>query len=293
MGKRKKNDNTQKTLLTMSKKDAEERLNKQIEMGNQIRNSQPRFEKEINDLENQENIWSEFNFELLKRMFNTTEIAEEYRHAYSGGQVVPYDPFGGSSFPVMKRNFYSRIETKQNKLESIKERLELIPEATSEVLPSFTHKESKVIDSRKVFIVHGHDEETKQSVARFIEKLDLEAVILHEQPNKGRTIINKFEDYAKVGFAVVLLTPDDVGSSKSEQSELKSRARQNVIFELGFFIGLLGAERVSALCKGEIELPSDYQGVLWIQMNSSTNWQFKLAKELKAVGFDIDLNKLI
>ncbi|MEE8356570.1 MAG: nucleotide-binding protein, partial [Anaerolineales bacterium] len=103
-------------------------------------------------------------------------------------------------------------------------------------------------DSKKIFIVHGRDEEAKDSLARFLEKLGLEVIILHEQPNQGRTIIEKFEDYSDVGFAVVLLTPDDIGG-RANDLELLPRARQNVVFELGFFIGALGRERVCALHK--------------------------------------------
>jgi predicted nucleotide-binding protein len=134
-------------------------------------------------------------------------------------------------------------------------------------------------------------------VARFLERLGTEVVILHEQPNGGRTIIEKFEDYSDVRYAVVLLTPDDVGASQNDLDDLLPRARQNVIFELGFFIGALGRERVCALHKGdlqgEIEIPSDFSGVIWIRMDSEGAWQFKLAREIKAAGFLIDLNRLV
>ena len=104
--------------------------------------------------------------------------------------------------------------------------------------------------TNQVFVIHGHDESARESVARFLEKLELEPIILHEQPNKGRTIIEKFEDYADVRFAVVLLTPDDVGAVKDRADDLRPRARQNVVFEFGFFIGKLGRERVCALGEG-------------------------------------------
>lgn len=146
--------------------------------------------------------------------------------------------------------------------------------------------------SRRVFIVHGRGEEAKQSVARCLEKLELEAIILHEQPNQGRTIIEKFEDYMDVGFAVVLLTPDDVGAAKDE-GDLKPRARQNVIFELGFFIGKLGRQRVCALHKGDVEIPSDFAGVLWVPMDPGGAWRFTLGREMKAAELDVDLNKLV
>jgi predicted nucleotide-binding protein len=143
-----------------------------------------------------------------------------------------------------------------------------------------------------VFIVHGHDEGPRESVARFIEKLGLEAVILHERPNKGRAIITKFrEEAAGVGFAVVLMTPDDLGKGK-EEADLKPRARQNVIFELGFFIGALRPEHVAALVKGDIDLPSDYDGVVYIAMDNE-DWRTKLAKELETAHYEIDWNKVM
>lgn len=145
--------------------------------------------------------------------------------------------------------------------------------------------------SNRIFIVHGHDGAARDSVALCIERLGLEAVILHERPDRGRTIIEKFEQYSDVGFAVVLLTPDDLGRAKDED-ELKPRARQNVIFELGFFIGKLARDKVCALYKGDVEILSDYQGVLWKSMEGD-GWRFDLVRELKAAGFDVDANKLL
>lgn len=143
--------------------------------------------------------------------------------------------------------------------------------------------------SNKVFIVHGHDDGARQSVARFLEKLGFEPVILQEQANRGRTIIEKFEEHGDVGFAVVLLTPDDEGRAKG--GELQPRARQNVVLELGYFIGRLGRHRVCALKSGDLELPSDYQGVLWETMDAGGGWRLSLARELKAAGHEVDLNK--
>jgi hypothetical protein len=142
----------------------------------------------------------------------------------------------------------------------------------------------------EVFIVHGHDEGVRETVARFIEGLGLKAVILHERPNKGRTIITKFrEEAANVGFAVVLMTPDDHGNKAGEAS--RPRARQNVVFELGFFIGSLGADKVAALLKGQLDKPSDFEGVVFISLDN-TNWKVALAKELEAANFSIDWRRV-
>lgn len=147
--------------------------------------------------------------------------------------------------------------------------------------------------SNKVFVVHGRDGGTKETVARFLETLDLEPVILHEQPNEGRTIIEKFEEHAQVGFAVVLLTPDDSCRLQDDEGNFKPRARQNVIFEFGYFIGKLGRERVCAFTKGNVEIPSDYDGVVYIPLDGSGGWKTTLTKELKNVGFDVDANKAL
>ena len=140
--------------------------------------------------------------------------------------------------------------------------------------------------------MHGQDEAAKHAIARFVEKFNLKATILDEQASKGQTIIDKFEEHAdKAGFAIVLLTPDDV-APKGQIDELKGRARQNVILELGYFLCGLGRERVCVLYKEGVELPSDIQGIVYVPMNKSDEWQLKLAKEMQQAGLLIDLNKL-
>lgn len=145
--------------------------------------------------------------------------------------------------------------------------------------------------SKKVFIVHGHDEAGRESVARFLERMGLEAIILHEQANQGRTVIEKVVAHSDVGFAVVLLTPDDEGCIKGGTPE--PRARQNVLLELGYFIGRLGRERVCALKSGELEIPSDFAGVVWESMDRNGGWKQSLARELDAAGYNIDWNKVM
>jgi predicted nucleotide-binding protein len=143
-----------------------------------------------------------------------------------------------------------------------------------------------------VFVVHGHDEAPKQTVARFLEHLGLNPIILHEQSNRGRTVIEKFEHHAEVQFAIVLLSPDDVGRLANEDdSALKSRARQNVIFEMGYFIGRIGRSHVFPLKAGNVEIPSDYAGVVYTDMDARGAWKAELVRELKSVGFAIDANK--
>ena len=142
--------------------------------------------------------------------------------------------------------------------------------------------------SREVFLVHGKDDGAKETVARYLEQLGLEPIVLHEQPNQGRTIIEKFEQYAQVGFAVVLLTPDDEFSPPEQGGSIRFRARQNVILELGFFLGILGREKTLALHKGKLELPSDYDGVLYIPLDEGEGWKLQLVQELLAAGLEFD-----
>lgn len=150
------------------------------------------------------------------------------------------------------------------------------------------------IKSNRIFVVHGHDSLAKTDVARTLERLGLEAIILHEQPNEGKTIIEKFErDATQVSFAVVILTPDDMGFPLNKPDEQKPRARQNVILELGYFTGALGRSNICVLFKGEIEVPSDYLGVVYLSMDDGGAWRFNLAKELRQAGISADLNKLV
>jgi predicted nucleotide-binding protein len=147
-------------------------------------------------------------------------------------------------------------------------------------------------DLRRVFIVHGHDEAPRETVARFIATIGLEPVILHEQANRGMTIPEKLIAYGNVGFAVILLTPDDLGRAK-DASEESPRARQNVILELGYFVGRLGRDRVCGLLKGELEIPSDYLGVAYTTLDEGGGWRQELARELQAAGYEIDWNKVM
>lgn len=144
--------------------------------------------------------------------------------------------------------------------------------------------------TKKVFVVHGHDEHMKSDVARFLEKLELKVTILHEQPNAGQTIIEKFEKHSDAAFAVILLSPDDVGGPKSNVDQMQPRARQNVVFEMGFFVGRLGRKNVCVLRRETVEEPSDISGVIYIPFEGNL-WKSSLIAELKQAGLDVDANK--
>lgn len=147
--------------------------------------------------------------------------------------------------------------------------------------------------SDKVFVVHGHDNGAKQEMARTLEKGGFEAIILHEQPDPGKTVIEKIERYSEVGFAVVLYTECDLGRDKTlPKEDEKYRARQNVVFEHGYLIGKLGRDRVCALVKGNVETPGDINGVVYIPMDAAGAWKIQLAKNMKDVGLAVDMNTL-
>lgn len=281
--------------LIIPRAEGEERLKKQLENGREIRNrkgwaSVVAIDKALAD----GRIWHAVNKELLSQMFDTDSIAREYDWA-----VPVKRPAGAQEgSPAAKVNeLYVTLDTRLEKLESILKRLPHIPEPTTggavaaaTVSPRSTQTVSAA--SRKIFVVHGHDDAAKEAVARILERLDLKPVILHEQPNAGRTLIEKFEAYSDVGFAVVILTPDDVAYSKTKPEEIRDRPRQNVILELGFFIGKLGRARVCPMYKEGVELPADYDGVVYVALDAPGAWHLKLAREIKESGIDVDFNKL-
>lgn len=149
----------------------------------------------------------------------------------------------------------------------------------------------KTVAQTRVFIVHGHDTNRREAVARLVEKLGFKAVVLADQPDQGRTIIEKFEAHSDVDYAIVLMTPDDVGGARGGRSQ--PRARQNVVLELGFFIGLLKRHKVLALVAGDLETPSDISGVLYVPWDEAGAWKQRVAREMLAAGLPVDMNRLV
>lgn len=145
--------------------------------------------------------------------------------------------------------------------------------------------------SKRIFIVHGHDAASKEELARMLEKLGLIPVILHEQPQKGRVLIEKLEDHTSdVEYAFILLTPDDIGSQKDvKPEEGKPRARQNVIFEFGYLMGKLGRDRICCLYTGHVELPTDLEGIVYVPFDKSVHEAYeKIVTELRAAGYQLN-----
>ncbi len=181
----------------------------------------------------------------------------------------------------------------RNIIDNIIDEHNLDKEINNSIFKSDKKKPGAKEHTSDIFIIHGRDNEMKETVSRIIEKLGLEPIILHECEDKGRTIIEKFEYIAKnSGFAVALLSPDDVYLDNGTE---KLRARQNVIFELGYFTGILGRERTFVLFKNEnnFDMMSDYQGVIYTEFDQSGAWRFKLVKELKAAGYSVSSDSIL
>ena len=288
-----------KTLpnLLVSKEEASRKIQAKIEEGQQLHDRRINLEDELDKAIMDADNWSDYSTDLLASLFDRSAAGDRYisfdycrlsEHEIDDYQLLGY------SIPDLQYEVHAyqkSMATSINSLKGICNRLEIYEE------PSDTHQPTSTPQRTfgdKVFIVHGHDEAAKLAIADFVKTYDLNPIILDEKANEGQTIIEKFEAHAgEAGYAIILLTPDDVGAAKDQANDLKPRTRQNVILELGYFLGALGRERVCVLHKEKVELPSDIHGVLYIPMDSSDGWQLKLAKEVKQAGLPIDLNKLV
>jgi predicted nucleotide-binding protein len=231
------------------------------------------------------------SWELVTKNFLEKAFGTNSPNIRSVTDVGKYGSFPmGASEEYWENRRAESLQTQLKKLEGLVELLETEQQLSGEHTPAVI----PTIAGHRVFLVHGHEETILHEVARFLEKLEQEIIILREQPNSGRTIIEKFEDYSNVGYAIVLLTPDDRGGTfESEWATQKPRARQNVIFEIGYFIGRLGRNRVCALYRDGVEIPSDYSGVLYVKLDEAGAWRLSLAKEMRASGLPIDMNKAL
>jgi predicted nucleotide-binding protein len=267
--------------LTLPRSEAENQIAAQIDTGRQLFERPIASGTQLKQAQAEYSTWDEYNVVLLRRLFDSRELAQRYL----GGVALDF----GRQRPLPQEieSFRSDVQRKIRSLESIKQQLPLYEPGPA---PSVPLKATR--RAGNVFLVHGHDEAAKESVARFLEQIGLDTVVLHEKPSAGRTIIEKFEDYSAVGYAVVILTPDDTCSAGEGKPSVR-RPRQNVIFELGFFVGKLGRERVCALYKQDTEIPSDYQGVLYVPMDESGGWRLEVAREMKHAGMEVDLNKAL
>ncbi len=252
-------------------------LRTQVEKGKQLLANRP-----ITSSGNE--TWETVTHDVLIRVFgstspNVSRIMDVGRYEFA---------FGGGTDEDYER---SRAENLKTRLEIMGGLIELLESANGSITSSPSPAAGS---SRRVFVVHGHNKAATEETARFLEKLNLDVTILHEKPSEGRTVIEKFEGHSDVQFAVVLMTGDDRGGTESTPYKAqKLRARQNVILELGFFLGRLGRKHVCALYQQGVEIPSDYAGVVFVALDASGAWRLTLAREIKAAGLDIDLNKAV
>ena len=223
--------------------------------------------------------WDNFNKEIYKQSFSSQ--ANSYLNSYCNHE---HTLWGLDKIKELKEI----ISAKVIQMEGDVEKSALIPCKESQTSSSSI---SAASSSKDVFIVHGHDSVVLKDVENFVRKIGLNPIILRDMPSTGKTIIEKIEKYTgNVCYAIVLYTPCDEGKAK-EDAEYKSRARQNVVFEHGYLCGKLTRSHVCALVKGDVEVPGDLSGIVYVSM--SEKWEFDVAKEMKIVGIDLNINNLI
>ena len=278
--------------LTISREDFATHISSRIEIGNRLYKINVKDRREYHNLNTEYNLWNEYNKEYLKQSFNNQK--NEYLNDYSR-QITTVEAFEralsgvSSDFDDDVVYIKTMIDGKLTKLKELTIKAPLMKCN----IDSSKSKDIKHLLTNDVFIVHGHDTALQQMVARTVEKLGLKPIILSEQPNRGNTVIEKFEQHSTTSsFAIVLLTPDDEGRS-IKSPDLQKRARQNVILELGYFIGKIGRKNVLPLYVSGVELPSDIAGVVYTLVDDAKRWQFDLVRELRAAGYDVDANKIL
>ena len=282
--------------LVESLESVRRKIQDRIELGYQLRDQPIYSEDELEKVREKCRKWAESNRVLsshLSRLFNDLSIVDKCR-SFSDHTPPPIMPSMAPTLPELIDKYQKRMTPRITELEGLLEAINLnlkLPENIhlgSSLDPTFTQK-------IEVFIVHGRDLDTAEVIARTVEKLGIEAIILHEKPDEGRTIIEKLEALAEnASFAIVLFTPDDVGTLKDKVDDKGNpRARQNVIFELGYFIGKLGRKRVRIIYKGEVESPSDIDGILYIRMDECGAWRQKLAQEMASAGLPIAISAIL
>lgn len=290
MAKRTTSTITQKepTCLVKSNLQFKSELQERIDLGEDLLKKNIQNLNDFEELKLAYSSWHDYNIELLKQSFN--EPNNEYRKQYEEIGSWSGIFLNTRSTPAQDlKDFIDKFNYKVENLKNLVRKIELLKSSKIHI------QNEKTIDlnveKSEVFIVHGHDDLAKTETARFIEQLGFKPIILHEQANAGKTIIEKIESYSNVGFGIVLYTPCDIGAEKGHETDFNYRARQNVVFEHGFLIGKIGRENVAAIVKGDIETPNDISGVVYILMEK--DWKLELAKELRNSGYHVDMNKVI
>lgn len=200
----------------------------------------------------------------------------------------------------VKRDYYvAGIVAAVNRFDIIDD-LDYAKDVTNDLMneinerPSSLNKSKYSVSSKKVFVVHGHNVNMLTKVENFLRKLKLEPIILNKEADKGKTVIEKIEEYSgQVCYSIVLYSGCDIGYKVGDEKNAMPRARQNVIFEHGYMMALLGRPNLCALLESDkIEKPSDINGLLYVPFDDNDSWEIKIAKNMRAAGVEVDLNKL-
>lgn len=231
--------------------------------------------------------WNTYNQELLKQSFNIQD----------NGYSSSYNSCGMHLLYCRDKDYAEltklELEEKIKKLEIFIETADLLP---CDIKDEKEMKTQVNANSKRVFIVHGHDDELRTKVELFLRQLNLDPVVLFKESSAGRTIIEKIEkESSDIAFAIVLYTPCDMGNDKKNINKLEDllpRARQNVVFEHGYMCALLGREKVCALCANDVEIPGDLSGIVYVSADDAGMWRYVIAREMKAVGMKVDLNQI-
>jgi predicted nucleotide-binding protein len=278
--------------LMQPRDEARNRLGGRIEKGRELKQRKVDTREAYDLLLKDYQKWDAFNKELLKQLFSTDELAKEYSH-----YLVAAIAMRESSLGEKIADAFKKIDNKIHRIDSIIERIELIP--IDETKASDLNAQSDISSekqprTKKVFVVHGRDEISKTSLEVFLHEIGLEPVVLHRQADEGMTIIEKFEKHSDVGYVFILLTPDEIAYLADEEEKLDSerskefRARPNVIFEFGYFIGKFGRSRVCCLYTGNVSLPSDVNGIIYKKFDKGIEEvAYSVIKDLKASGYTI------
>lgn len=293
--------NSERDSLIKFKKEFEKLIKERIEIGEELYKREVTNSKEWSTLCGDKDFWHDFNLELLRASFNRTRNRYYNEYNWSPMYTTASSTPRNRTIDELITKSKSEINDYLTRLKKIFEKIPLMNE-TNEIKESNSSQkkltEATTIQMREepsinnVFIVHGHNDRMKIEIARTIEKLGLNPIILHEQANRGHTIIEKFETHSDVSFAIILMTCDDLGRVKTGEED-KYRARQNVILEMGYFIGKLGRSKVLPLYEKGVELPSDLYGLLYTPIDDTGNWKFALVKELRATGHKVDANEIL
>ncbi|PSN11359.1 hypothetical protein C7293_24595 [filamentous cyanobacterium CCT1] len=231
--------------------------------------------------------WSIFKTRLRNVISNISAENSPAMRFISLGIKEHTHGYGIDAFKEVKNNFMKALELTKEILEGEDLYGELKGLQSRSILPAL---------SNKIFIVHGRDQSLKTDTERFLREIGLIPVVLHREVDQGKTIIEKFEQHSDVGYAFILLTPDEISFPSTENHledscrTKKYRARPNVIFEFGYFIGKLGRHRVCCLHKGNVEIPSDIDGLVYKKVDDSIDSQgWAIVKEIKAAGYQINM----